>query len=114
MTISATHGTPERVQRGANPRLIGNSPAFPDDVVAQVRLRLRRAGGQVVAVERMLAEGRDCTEVVTQLSAAHRALEQAGVRLLMGGLTSCLEDAADGDTRGAAKALFERLFLRFN
>ena len=33
---------------------------MPDDVVADVRKRLRRAGGQVQAVERMLDEGREC------------------------------------------------------
>lgn len=112
MAISETYGTERRDQGGADQIVIGGSPAFPDDVVAQVRARLRRAGGQVAAVERMLAEGRDRTDVVTQLSAALRALEQAGFRLLAGGLSSCLEDAADPDAKDAARALFERLFLK--
>ncbi|MCL4413452.1 MAG: metal-sensitive transcriptional regulator [Actinobacteria bacterium] len=84
--------------------------------------RLRRAGGQVGAVERMLAEGRDCREVITQLSAAIRALEQAGFRLLAGlagGLSSCLEQAgeageAGGVSAGDARALFEELFLKLS
>ncbi len=112
MAISATHGTKRRDQGGADQVVVGSSPVFPDDVVVQVRARLRRAGGQVAAVERMLAEGRDCTDVVTQLSAAHRALEQAAFRLLAGGLSSCLEDADDADAREAARSLFERLFLK--
>ncbi len=33
---------------------------LPNDVVDDVRKRLRRAAGQVQAVERMLAEGREC------------------------------------------------------
>ncbi|HEY5014083.1 MAG TPA: metal-sensitive transcriptional regulator, partial [Acidimicrobiia bacterium] len=43
---------------------------IPDNVIDDVRKRLRRAAGQVQAVERMLAEGRECREVVTQISAA--------------------------------------------
>ncbi len=104
--------TGARGQGRASRSVIGVSPALPDDVVARVRARLRRAGGQVAAVERMLAEGRDCTDVVTQLSAALRALEQAGFQLLAGGLSSCLEDASHADAREAARALFERLFLK--
>jgi|ACXJ01.1.fsa_nt_gi Uncharacterized protein conserved in bacteria, COG1937 len=113
VAISLTDRTVQRGDQGrADRSAIGGSPAFSDDVVAQVRVRLRRAGGQVTAVERMLAEGRDCTDVITQLSAAIRALEQAGFGLLAGGLGSCLEDAGDADAREAAKALFERLFLK--
>jgi DNA-binding FrmR family transcriptional regulator len=39
---------------------------LPDEVVDDLRKRLRRAGGQVQAVENMLAEGRECRDVVTQ------------------------------------------------
>ena len=37
---------------------------IPENVVDDVRKRLRRAAGQVQAVERMLSEGRECREVV--------------------------------------------------
>ena len=49
---------------------------LPDEVVDDVRKRLRRVAGQVQGVERMLEEGRECRDVVTQLSAASKALEQ--------------------------------------
>ena len=58
---------------------------LPDDVVEDVRKRLRRVAGQVQGVERMLAEGRECRDVVTQLSAASKALEQAGFKLISSG-----------------------------
>ena len=64
---------------------------IPDDVVDDVRKRLRRAAGQVQAVERMLSEGRECREVVMQISAATKALEQAGFKLVAAGLTYCVE-----------------------
>ena len=45
---------------------------FPDEVIADVRTRLRRVAGQVQGIERMLEEGRECRDIVTQLSAANR------------------------------------------
>ncbi len=56
-----------------------------DDVVSDLRRRLRRVEGQVRALESMLAEGRECREIVTQLSAANKALEQVGFRLISSG-----------------------------
>ena len=63
---------------------------LPDDVVSDLRRRLRRVEGQVHALESMLAEGRECREIVTQLSAANKALEQVGFRLISSGLVYCL------------------------
>lgn len=85
---------------------------LPDEVVDDVRKRLRRAAGQVQAVERMLEEGRECRDVVTQLSAANRALEQAGFKLIAAGLTYCVERPDDAAAEGYALADVERLFLR--
>jgi len=86
---------------------------LPDDVVADVRKRLRRAAGQVQAVERMLAEGRECREVVTQLSAATKALEQAGFKLVASGLLYCLENPEEAEATGYPLASVERMFMKF-
>ena len=40
--------------------------------------RLRRVQGQIGGIVRMIEEGRDCADVVTQLAAASRALDRAG------------------------------------
>jgi DNA-binding FrmR family transcriptional regulator len=40
----------------------------------------------------MLSERRDCRDVVTQIAAAAKALEQVGFVLVAAGLTWCLED----------------------
>lgn len=40
--------------------------------------RLRRVEGQVSGIIRMIEEGRECKDVVTQLAAASRALDKAG------------------------------------
>jgi DNA-binding FrmR family transcriptional regulator len=85
---------------------------IPDDVVDDVRKRLRRAAGQVQAVERMLAEGRECREVVTQISAATKALEQAGFKLVATGLTYCVEQPEEAEADGYALEDVERMFLK--
>ena len=63
---------------------------LPEDVTADLRKRLRRVAGQVQGIERMLDEGRECRDIVTQISAANRALEQTGFKLVSAGLTYCL------------------------
>jgi DNA-binding FrmR family transcriptional regulator len=85
---------------------------IPDEVIADVRKRLHRALGQVEAVERMLDEGRDCREVVTQLSAANKALEQAAFKLVAAGLTYCVQSPEEAASDGYALEDVERMFLR--
>ncbi len=75
---------------------------IPENVVDDVRKRLRRAAGQVQAVERMLSEGRECREVVMQISAATKALEQAGFKLVAAGLTYCVEQPDEAEADGYA------------
>jgi len=58
-----------------------------DQVVDDLRKRLRRAEGQVHAVEVMLAEGRARRDIVAQPRAAAKALESVGFRLIARGLT---------------------------
>ncbi len=41
--------------------------------------RLRRAQGQIGGVIRMIEEGRDCADVLTQLAAASRALDRSAL-----------------------------------
>ncbi len=85
---------------------------LPESVIEDVRKRLRRAAGQVQGVERMLDEGRDCREIITQLSAATKALEQAGFRLVASGLTYCLEDPERAEADGYEISEVERMFMK--
>jgi DNA-binding FrmR family transcriptional regulator len=84
---------------------------LPDDVTDDVRKRLRRVAGQVQGVERMLEEGRDCKEVVAQLSAATKALEQAGFRLVAAGLTYCLEHPEEAEADGYSVDNVQKMFM---
>ena len=85
---------------------------IPDDVIDDVRKRVRRAAGQVQAIERMLVEGRECREVVTQISAATKALEQAGFKLVAAGLTYCVENPEEAEADGYARDDVERMFMK--
>lgn len=69
--------------------------------------RLRRAEGQIGGVIRMLEEGRDCKDVVTQLAAVSRALDKAGFSIVASGLKQCL--AQDDPELDVAE--MEKLFL---
>jgi CsoR family transcriptional regulator, copper-sensing transcriptional repressor len=78
--------------------------------MAAVIRRLRRAQGQIGGVIKMIEEGRDCADVVTQLAAASRALDRAGFKIIATGLQQCAESGADG-TAEADRAQLEKLFL---
>ena len=77
--------------------------------MASVIKRLRRAQGQVGGVIKMIEDGRDCAEVVTQLAAASRALDRAGFQIIATGLRQC--GARDDETGEADRAQLEKLFL---
>lgn len=85
---------------------------MPEEVVDEVRKRLRRVAGQVQGIERMLADGRDCRDVITQVSAATRALEQAGFRLVAANLTACLENPEQAEADGYGLGDIEKMFLK--
>jgi DNA-binding FrmR family transcriptional regulator len=77
--------------------------------MAPVVNRIKRAQGQLAGVLRMLEEGRDCEDVVTQLAAVSRALDRAGFAIVASGLRQCLATGDGLDGIDARK--MERLFL---
>jgi DNA-binding FrmR family transcriptional regulator len=85
---------------------------LPNELIEDLRVRLKRAGGQVQAVETMLAEGRECRDIVTQLSAATKALEQVGFRLIAGGLTYCLQHPEEAAESGYPLDEVQRMFTK--
>jgi len=71
--------------------------------------RLRRAQGQLGGVIRLIEEGRDCKDVVTQLAAVNKALDRAGFAIVSSGLRECLTSPDGVDA--ADYAAMEKLFL---
>ncbi len=79
---------------------------FPDEISGDVLVRLRRLEGQIRGLQRMVDEGGECRDVVTQLAAAKGALDRIGFKLMAAALTDP-ERAADVDE-------LERLFLKLS
>ena len=78
----------------------------------QVIRRLRRAQGQIGGVIKMIEEGRDCADVVTQLAAASRALDRAGFKIIATGLQQCALDEQNGGSAASTdREQLEKLFL---
>ncbi len=77
----------------------------------EVARRLRRVEGQIGGIVKMIEDGRDCAEIVTQLAAARRALDRAGFRVLSSGMRQCLTAAENGEAEPMTPEAMEKLFL---
>ena len=77
--------------------------------------RLRRIEGQVRGLQQMVEEDRYCIDVLTQISAANRALQSVAVGMFDDHLRHCVADAvaaggSDADEKlTEASAAVERL-----
>lgn len=60
-----------------------------------VRSRLRRIEGQVRGLQRMVEEDAYCIDILTQISAASRALQGVALELLDAHLEHCVRAAID-------------------
>jgi len=85
---------------------------LPEEVIRDVRTRLHRVAGQLEGIERMLDDGRECRDVVTQISAANKALEQAGFRLVAAGLTYCLANPELAEAEGYQLEEVQKMFMK--
>jgi CsoR family transcriptional regulator, copper-sensing transcriptional repressor len=61
-----------------------------------IRARLRRIEGQMRGLQRMVDEDAYCIDILTQISAANRALQSVALELLDAHLEHCVRDAIDG------------------
>ena len=59
-----------------------------------VQVRLRRIEGQVRGLQRMIEEDAYCIDVLTQVSAATKALQSLALVLMEDHLAHCVADAA--------------------
>lgn len=57
------------------------------------KLRARRIVGQMNAIERMLEEDRDCSEILMQLVSARKAIKSLAENLIYSHLHHCVESA---------------------
>lgn len=64
--------------------------------------RLRRISGQITGIERMVTDGRYCIDIIHQITAARRALDQVALGVMRRHVDSCVSEAIRSK-QGAAK-----------
>ena len=79
------------------------------DELKTARDRLARVQGQIGGIVRMIAEGRDCTDILQQLSAASTALTRAGFSIVSTGMAHCANEPDNSDSRVALEKAFMSL-----
>ena len=85
---------------------------IPEDTTTDLLKRLRRIEGQVRGIQQMLTDERDCRDIVTQISAATKALEQTGFMLVAAGLTWCLSNPTESADEGYGLEDVQKMFLK--
>ena len=86
----------------------GRSMELNQDEMQAVSKRLKRAQGQIGGIVKMIEEGRDCQDIVTQVAAVSKALDRAGFAIIALGLRQCIIDP-NADTMDVES--MEKLFL---
>lgn len=77
------------------------TPGYHDDKAA-VLARLKRVEGQIRGLQRMVEDDTYCIDVLTQVSAATKALQSVAVHLLDDHLRHCVTHAVQSDDRTEA------------
>ncbi len=80
-----------------------------EEQIIAIAKRIKRAQGQLGAVARMLEEGRNCEEIVTQMSAVSKAVNTAAFTLISSSLKECLVE--DKKNSEQVTAQLQKLFL---
>ena len=67
--------------------------------------RLARAIGHLESIKRMVEDGRDCSEVLIQLSAVKSAINNTGKIILQDHIEHCIVDAVEHGDKEAIREL---------
>lgn len=74
-----------------------------------MQLRLRRIEGQIRGIIGMLAEGKPCEQVVTQILAARAAMDRVAIEVLKCHVEDSLRDLSTDEARDAVLRAVELL-----
>ena len=80
-----------------------------EETIAAIMTRIKRAQGQLGGIVRMLEEGRNCDEIVTQMSAVSKAVHTAAFTLISASLEECIIEGRS-DQKAVSEKL-QKLFL---
>jgi DNA-binding FrmR family transcriptional regulator len=73
----------------------------PDRAEGDIQMRLRRIEGQVRGIIGMLADGKPCEQVVTQILAARAAMDRVAMEVLKCQVEEALTDRPPAEARDA-------------
>ena len=76
---------------------MSHHPAHPEAERRALVVRLRRIGGQLNGIEKMLDRDCDCAEILNQLVSARRALKSLSEKIIHQHLHHCVTEAARED-----------------
>lgn len=77
--------------------------------ISAISARMKRANGQMTAVIRMLDDGKNCEEIVTQMAAVSKAINTAAFVLISSSLKECLVENKGNSDQVSEK--LQKLFL---
>ncbi|MEE9192147.1 MAG: metal-sensitive transcriptional regulator [Candidatus Aerophobetes bacterium] len=71
-----------------------------EDVKKEALPRLKKIEGQIRGIQKMIEKERYCIDIINQVTAAQRALDQVGLRIMKRHIESCVTDAIKSDGGG--------------
>ena len=89
--------------------------AQPSQRQAEIVSRLHKAQGQLAGITSMYGDGRSCTDILDQLTAARAAVDAVGLILLEDHISACVRDGigrAHSDDKIAELVTTVRHFVR--
>ena len=107
-----TDGCRESCLEAAHTHHHTHAHTHPHTQTKAVLNRMARLIGHMQSVRRMVEDGRDCSEVLLQLSAVDAALKNVGKIILKDHMEHCIIDAVQNDDREALARL-EQAIDRF-
>ncbi|XJZ25655.1 metal-sensitive transcriptional regulator [Bacillota bacterium Lsc_1132] len=69
--------------------------------------RLKRVEGQIRGILRMIEEGKECKDVITQLSAARSAIDRTIAVIVSANLEHCIRESIDLGNDDSSKLVQE-------
>jgi DNA-binding FrmR family transcriptional regulator len=82
-----------------------------NDSQKRVSTRIKRIAGQVAGIERMVADGRYCVDILNQVAAVRSALDALGVELLTRHLEMCVLGHGSGSEHEIAIPMTQQELL---
>ena len=77
------------------------SPQFPFHTDSTERLR--KVNGQVQGIQHMIEERRYCLDILQQVTAARRGLDEVALQIVRGHINSCVRQAIQKKRGGGGK-----------